>query len=190
MDENSVSLCSDGTTQLSSDCCERVHQPSPLPSDSQVLNINCGGSQVGQLAPDSTRLAKILWNSWTKRRGKRYKLLRWLLQQGIRIQEILPSDVSTLEWNTPPGYTTICTSVHAVHRCLQHRAPGYLAEYCVPVSEIPGRQHLPSARRHQLLVPRIRRGTFGTRVFFSSRTDSLEFTARLSEGSSCRLRTI
>ena len=29
-----------------------------------------------------------------------------------------------------------------VHRCLQHRAPGYLAEYCVPVSEVPGRQHL------------------------------------------------
>jgi len=26
-----------------------------------------------------------------------------------------------------------------VHRCLQHRAPGYLAEYCVPVSEVPGR---------------------------------------------------
>ena len=45
-----------------------------------------------------------------------------------------------------------------VHRCLQHRAPGYLAE-------VPGRQHLRSARRHQLLVPRVRRGTFGTRAF-------------------------
>jgi len=52
-----------------------------------------------------------------------------------------------------------------VHRCLQHRAPGYLADYCVPVSEVPGRQHLRSARRHQLLVPRVRRGTFGTRAF-------------------------
>jgi len=46
-----------------------------------------------------------------------------------------------------------------------HRAPGYLADYCVPVSEVPGRQHLRSARRHQLLVPRVRRGTFGTRAF-------------------------
>ena len=40
-----------------------------------------------------------------------------------------------------------------------------LAEYCVQVSEVPGRQHLRSARRHQLLVPRVRRGTFGTRAF-------------------------
>ena len=42
---------------------------------------------------------------------------------------------------------------------------GYLADYCVPVSEVPGRQHLRSARRHQLLIPRVRRGTFGTRAF-------------------------
>ena len=52
-----------------------------------------------------------------------------------------------------------------VHHCLQHPAPGYLTKYCVPVSEVPGRQHLRSARRHQLLVPRVRRGTFGTRAF-------------------------
>jgi len=52
-----------------------------------------------------------------------------------------------------------------VHRCLQHRAPGYLAEYCVPVSKVPGRHHLPSTRRHQLLVPRVCRGSFGTRAF-------------------------
>ena len=52
-----------------------------------------------------------------------------------------------------------------VHRCLQRRAPGYLAEYCVTVSEVPGRQHLRSARHHQLLVPQVRRATFGTRAF-------------------------
>jgi len=40
-----------------------------------------------------------------------------------------------------------------------------LAKYCVPVSEVPGRQHLRSARCHQLLVPRVRRSTFGTRAF-------------------------
>jgi len=32
-----------------------------------------------------------------------------------------------------------------VHRCLRHRAPCYLADHCVPVSEVPGRQHLRSA---------------------------------------------
>ena len=46
---------------------------------------------------------------------------------------------------------------------LQHRAPGYLAEYCVPVSEVLGCQHLWSARCHHLLVPRVRE--FGTHVF-------------------------
>ena len=52
-----------------------------------------------------------------------------------------------------------------VHRCLQHRAPWYLVEYCVPVSEVPGRQHLRSARCHQLSVPQVRRSTFGTGAF-------------------------
>ena len=31
-----------------------------------------------------------------------------------------------------------------VHYCHRHRAPSYLVEYCVPVSEVPGRQHLRS----------------------------------------------
>ena len=39
-----------------------------------------------------------------------------------------------------------------VHRCLWHRAPWYFADYCVSVSEVPGRQHLRSARCHQLSV--------------------------------------
>ena len=52
----------------------------------------------------------------------------------------------------------------AVHRCLRHRAPRYLADYCVPVSEVAGRQHLQSARCHQ--HPRVSRSTFGTRTLF------------------------
>jgi len=52
-----------------------------------------------------------------------------------------------------------------VHRSLRHRAPAYLADYCVPVSAVPGRHHLRSARRHQLFVPRVHRSTFGTRAF-------------------------
>ena len=56
-----------------------------------------------------------------------------------------------------------------VRRCLQHRAPGYLADYCVPVFEVPGRQHMRSARRYHLSVPRVRRGTFGTRAFSVAR---------------------
>jgi len=54
-----------------------------------------------------------------------------------------------------------------VHRCLRHRAPWYLVKYCAPVFEVPGRQHLRSARCHQLSVPRVRRSTFGTHAFLS-----------------------
>ena len=52
-----------------------------------------------------------------------------------------------------------------VHRCLGRRAPSYLADYCVPVSTVPGRQHMRSASRRQLIVPRVRRSTFGARAF-------------------------
>jgi len=52
-----------------------------------------------------------------------------------------------------------------VHRCLRHRAPSYLADYGAPVSEVPGRQHLRSARCHQLSVPPVRCSTFGTGAF-------------------------
>jgi len=37
------------------------------------------------------------------------------------------------------------------------QAPTYLADHCIPVSEIAGRQHLRSTRRQQLNVPRVRR---------------------------------
>jgi len=40
----------------------------------------------------------------------------------------------------------------------------YLADYCVPVSEVSGRQHLRSARCYQLSVPRVRHSTLGSRA--------------------------
>ena len=43
--------------------------------------------------------------------------------------------------------------------------PSPLADYCVPVSTVPGRQHLRSASSRQLIVPRVRRSTFGARAF-------------------------
>ena len=62
---------------------------------------------------------------------------------------------------------------------LRHRAPRYLADYCMPVSEVSGRQHLRSARNHHLTVPRARRSTFEDPSIFCRRTNSLEFTAWL-----------
>jgi len=53
-----------------------------------------------------------------------------------------------------------------VHRCVQDKAPQYLSNYCVPVSEVACRQQLRSAFRHQLLlIPRYRLRTFGRRAF-------------------------
>ena len=53
-----------------------------------------------------------------------------------------------------------------VHRFLHDKAPQYLSNYCVPVSEVASHQQLPSASRHQLpLIPRYRLRTFGRRAF-------------------------
>ena len=53
-----------------------------------------------------------------------------------------------------------------VHRCLQDKAPQYLSNYCVPVSEVASRHQLRSVFRHQLLlIPRYRLRTFGRRAF-------------------------
>jgi len=54
-----------------------------------------------------------------------------------------------------------------VHRCLRSQAPTYLADHCIPISEVAGRQHLRSARRQQLNVPRVRR-VIGRRTFASA----------------------
>ena len=49
---------------------------------------------------------------------------------------------------------------------MQDKAPQYLSNYCVPVSEVASRQHLRSATPHQLLlIPRYRLRTLGRRAF-------------------------
>jgi len=68
-----------------------------------------------------------------------------------------------------------------VHRCLQDKAPQYLSNYCVPVSEVASCQQLRSVSRHQLLlIPRYRLRTFGRRAcavvgptFWNSLADEL-----------------
>jgi len=69
-----------------------------------------------------------------------------------------------LHWLVIPQWVQYNLAM-TVHRCLRHWLQRYLIDYCVPVSEVTGRQHLRSARSHQLSVPRVRRSTFGTRVF-------------------------
>jgi len=63
--------------------------------------------------------------------------------------------MSSLVVYTSP-YQGLCSSVSS------EWAPKYLADCCVPVSDVSGRKHLRSASRRKLNIPRFRRSTFGT----------------------------
>jgi len=52
-----------------------------------------------------------------------------------------------------------------VYKCQHSMAARYLVELCRPVSSIAGHQHLRSADRGQLYVPRVRLSTYGRRAF-------------------------
>jgi len=52
-----------------------------------------------------------------------------------------------------------------VHRCLQGSAPQYRVDCCKSTTDAVSRQRLRSASRHQLIVPRHRRTSFGRRAF-------------------------
>ena len=51
------------------------------------------------------------------------------------------------------------------HRCLLGKAPVYLSNCWIPVSQVASQRHLRSAARHQLTVPRHRLSTYGRRAF-------------------------
>ena len=74
------------------------------------------------------------------------------------------------------------------HRCLLGKAPVYLSDYCTPVSQVAARQHLRSAARHRLVVPRHRLNTYGRRAFavagpitFTALPDELHDPTQLSD---------
>ena len=69
-----------------------------------------------------------------------------------------------LHWLTIPQRVQYKLAM-TVHRCLRCRAPRYLADCCMPVSEVSGRQHLRSASRRKLNIPLFCRSTFGTLAF-------------------------
>ena len=49
--------------------------------------------------------------------------------------------------------------------CQHGRPPQYLIDYCLLVSDVASRQHLRSASRRLLVVPRHRLSTYGRRAF-------------------------
>ena len=55
--------------------------------------------------------------------------------------------------------------VSMVHNCLHQKAPQYLTDCCIPISDVASRWHLRSASRHHLVVPRHNLSTYGRRAF-------------------------
>ena len=51
-----------------------------------------------------------------------------------------------------------------VRNCLHHKAPGYLMDYCIPISDVTSRRHLRSARRRYFIVPRHSLSSYGRRA--------------------------
>ena len=52
-----------------------------------------------------------------------------------------------------------------IHRYLNGRAPPYLSDYCVLAAGVDTRQHLRSANRRLLAVPRYQLNSYGRRAF-------------------------
>ena len=55
--------------------------------------------------------------------------------------------------------------VSMVYNCLHHKAPRYLMDYCIQISDVASRRHLRSARHHYLVVPRHSLSSYGRRTF-------------------------
>jgi len=86
--------------------------------------------------------------------------------------------------------------VSMLHNCLHHKALRYLMDYCFPISDVASRQHLRSARRHYLVVPRHSLSSYGRRAFavtsptaWNSLSDDLRDPALSTDSFRCLLKT-
>ena len=80
-----------------------------------------------------------------------------------------------------------------VYSCLHGQAPQYLVDLCLPVSDVASRQHLRSASRRLLVLPRHRLRIYGRRAFsvagpsaWNSLPDNLRDSS-VSRDSFCKL---
>jgi len=71
---------------------------------------------------------------------------------------------SELHWLDVPERVQYKLGV-VMYSCLHGQSPRYLADLCVPVSDVSARQHIRSATRRLLVVPRCRLSTLGPRAF-------------------------
>jgi len=71
---------------------------------------------------------------------------------------------SDLHWLDVPEKVQYKLGV-VMYSCLHGQSQRYLADLCVPVSDVSARQHLRSVTRRLLVVPRCRLSTLGPRAF-------------------------
>ena len=91
-------------------------------------------------------------------------------EQGVRRGERSSRRlVRVWEWGE---HTTHCSFIGSliklglmVFNCLHNQAPQYLIDFCQSVSSVASRQHLRSANRRLLVVPRYRLSSYGRRAF-------------------------
>jgi hypothetical protein len=74
------------------------------------------------------------------------------LVTGTRKFDHISPVLRDLHWLPVAGRITYKLAM-IVHKCLNGKAPTYLADACIPVSSLSGRQQLRSAAAGQLLVP-------------------------------------
>jgi len=74
------------------------------------------------------------------------------LVSGTRKFDRITPVLHNLHW-LPVAKRIACKVVMCL-KCLNGRAPSYLADVCIPVDTLPGRRQLRSAAAGQLLVPR------------------------------------
>ena len=97
------------------------------------------------------------------------RLVTWTWKYEHRLSRLTHDD---LHWLVIPQRVDYKLAV-TVHRCLRQRAPRYLADHCMPLSAVAGRQHLRSARCHQLSVPRVSLSIFVIRTLLSLHQESV-----------------
>jgi len=77
------------------------------------------------------------------------------------LTHLLHSELHYLDVADRVTYKLVVT----VYKCLRGQAPDYLSELCTPVAQVAERQHLRSASRHLLVVPRFQLDTYSRRTF-------------------------
>jgi len=112
----------------------------------------CSGSGCCEVVPRSRRRRDNVCNVRNTLLRYRRSFHRASHFRRCTVRRTSSLSLYTCKYTVQYKYSTVRVQYKltiTIHRCLSHQASWYLAEYCVPVSEVPGRQHLRSARCHQ-----------------------------------------